>query len=96
MNIKGIGTQGITSIYTSNAARKVGEVNKPSQNDTVEISDLGRVLNMYDVLDIKVDNSDRIAEIKEKIANGTYNVDAKLTAKSIMNSIKEGRKTNDK
>ena len=70
----------------------MGEVNKPSQNDTVEISDLGRVLNMYDVLDIKVDNSDRIAEIKEKIANGTYNVDAKLTAKSIMNVIKEGRK----
>ena len=92
MNIKGIGTQGITSIYTSNATRKVGEVNKPSQNDTVEISDLGRVLNMYDVLDIKVDNSDRIAEIKEKIANGTYNVDAKLTAKSIMNVIKEGIK----
>ena len=81
MNIKGIGTQGVTSIYTSNAAKKVREVNKPSENDTVEISDLGRVLNMYDVLDI---------------ANGTYNVDAKLTAKSIMNAIKEGRKTNDK
>ena len=96
MNIKGIVTQGVTSIYTSNAAKKVREVNKPSENDTVEISDLGRVLNMYDVLDIKVDNSDRIAEIKEKIANGTYNVDAKLTAKSIMNVIKEGRKTNDK
>ena len=35
-------------------------------------------------------------DLKEKIANGTYNVDAKLTAQSIMDSIKEGRKINDK
>ena len=33
----------------------------------------------------------KIKELKAKIQNGTYNVDAKLTAQSILNNIKEGR-----
>ena len=46
---------------------------------------------MYDNVDFNIDNSAKIEELKVKIQNGTYNVDAKLTAQSILNNIKEGR-----
>ena len=52
---------------------------------------LGRNLSMYDNVDFNIDNSAKIEELKVKIQNGTYNVDAKLTAQSILNNIKEGR-----
>ena len=44
---------------------------------------------MYDNVDFNIDNSAKIEELKAKIQNGTYNVDAKLTAQSILNNIKE-------
>ena len=96
MNINGIRTQGVANIYASNGAKRVNNADTVVSKDRVEISELGRTLSMYDNSDLKIDNTAKIAELKEKIANGTYNVDAKLTAKSIMNAIKEGRKTNDK
>ena len=134
MNINGIRTQGVANIYASNGAKRVNNADTVVSKDRVEISELGRTLSMYDNSDLKIDNTAKIAELKEKIANwmvspifvvtcpvviviesdfnidnsakieelkakiqnGTYNVDAKLTAQSIMDSIKEGRKINDK
>ena len=63
----------------------------PAAKDKIEISELGRNLSMYDNVDFNIDNSAKIEELKAKIQNGTYNVDAKLTAQSILNNIKEGR-----
>ena len=36
-----------------------------------------------------MDNSKKIQELKNQINNRTYNVDAKLTARSILDTIKE-------
>lgn len=91
MNINGVRTQGITNIYASNGARKIKETNTDIGKDKIEISELGRNLSMYDNVDFNIDNSAKIEELKAKIQNGTYNVDAKLTAQSILNNIKEGR-----
>lgn len=91
MNINGVRTQGVTNIYASNGARKIKETNTDIGKDKIEISELGRNLSMYDNVDFNIDNSDKIEELKAKIQNGTYNVDAKLTAQSILNNIKEGR-----
>ena len=91
MNINGVRTQGVTNIYASNGARKIKETNTDIGEDKIEISELGRNLSMYDNVDFNIDNSAKIEELKEKIQNGTYNVDAKLTAQSILNNIKEGR-----
>lgn len=96
MNINGIRPQGITNIYASNGAKRVSSVENIAAKDRIEISDLGKTLSAYDNCDLKIDNTAKIAELREKIANGTYNVDAKLTAQSIMDAIKEGRNTNDK
>lgn len=91
MNINGIRTQGIANIYASNGAKRVKETNTDIGKDKIEISELGRNLSMYDNVDFNIDNSAKIEELKVKIQNGTYNVDAKLTAQSILNNIKEGR-----
>lgn len=53
--------------------------------------ELDKTLSMYDASDINIDNTAKIAELREKIANGTYVIDAKLTAQSIMRAIKEGK-----
>ena len=87
MNINGVRTQGIANIYASNGAKRIKETNTDIGKDKIEISELGRNLSMYD----NVDYSAKIEELKVKIQNGTYNVDAKLTAQSILNNIKEGR-----
>ena len=91
MNINGVRTQGVTNIYASNGARKIKETNTDIGKDKIEISELGRNLSMYDNVDFNIDNSAKIEELKAKIQNGNYNVDAKLTAQSILNNIKEGR-----
>ena len=91
MNINGVRTQGVTNIYASNGARKIKETNTDIGKDKIEISELGRNLSMYDNVDFNIDNSAKIEELKAKIQNVTYNVDAKLTAQSILNNIKEGR-----
>lgn len=91
MNINGIRTQGIANIYASNGAKRIKETNTDIGKDKIEISELGRNLSMYDNVDFNIDNSAKIEELKAKIKNGTYNVDAKLTAQSILNNIKEGR-----
>lgn len=91
MNINGVRTQGIANIYASNGAKRIKETNTDIGKDKIEISELGRNLSMYDNVDFNIDNSSKIEELKAKIQNGTYNVDAKLTAQSILNNIKEGR-----
>lgn len=91
MNINGIRTQGIANIYASNGAKRIKETNTDIGKDKIEISELGKNLSMYDNVDFNIDNSAKIEELKVKIQNGTYNVDAKLTAQSILNNIKEGR-----
>lgn len=96
MNINSIRTQNVSNIYASNTAKRVNAAEKTVQKDTLEISELGKTLSMYDDPSVKIDNSAKIAELREKIANGTYNVDAKLTAQSIMSAIKEGRNIDDK
>ena len=96
MNINGVRTQGIANIYASNGAKRIKETNTDIGKDKIEISELGRNLSMYDNVDFNIDNSAKIEELKSKIQNGTYNVDAKLTAQSILNNIKEGRWINDK
>ena len=89
MNVKGIGSQNIVSLYTKNNNKIIskGSINKT--NDTIEISNIAKKLNTYSFDDINIDNSAKIASLKNKIENGTYNVDAKLTAQSIIDIIKE-------
>lgn len=94
MNIKGIGMQVVTNLYNNNSTKRVSNEIKRFESDRVEISDLGKSLCKYDKLGI--DHREKIQELKEKISNGTYNVNARLTAESIVNSIREDSYIYDK
>lgn len=89
MKIQGIGTN--NDIYT-----RYTKVNKTASTkskivkneDTIEISELGKELSSFSIEDNNVDREAKIQELKEKIQNGTYEVDAKLTAKSMIDSMR--------
>lgn len=89
MNIKGIGLRNIVNLYAKNSNKVASKDSVKRSNDTIEISNIGKQLNTYSFDDIHIDNSAKIAALRNKIENGTYNVDAKLTAQSIIDIIKE-------
>ena len=89
MNINGINSNNVINFYSKNKNRvsQTKEVNNVSGR--IEISKLGKSLTNYTLEGVNVDNSKKIEELKNQINNGTYNVDAKLTARSILDTIKE-------
>lgn len=87
MNIKGMGMQGITQLYNKNSVKRVNIEEKAKDKDTVQISDLGKSLYAYDVAN--VDNREKVQELRQKVSNGTYNVNAKLTAESIVRNFQK-------
>lgn len=89
MNIKGIGIQGITNLYNKNSVKRVNdeEETKAKDKDTVEISSLGKSLCAYDV--INIDNRQKVQELRQKVSSGTYDVNAKLTAESIVRNFQK-------
>ena len=89
MNINGINSNNVINFYSKNKNRvsQTKEVNNVS--DRIEISKLGKSLTNYTLEGVNVDNSKKIEELKNQINNGTYNVDAKLTARSMLDTIKD-------
>lgn len=88
MSIDRINRQQYINAYNSNIKKSVDKVSKAKDVDRIEISEMGKSLKDYSSNNI-LGNSKKIAEIKNKIDSGTYNVDARLTAQSLLNSMKE-------
>lgn len=88
MKIQGINTQNIISTYKNNIGKNTEKVERINSKDTIEISALGKTLKNYSLDSASLDRSAKIEKIKAQIENGTYNVSAKLTAKSIIDTIK--------
>lgn len=88
MKIQGINTQNIISAYKNHIGRNTEKVERVNSKDTIEISALGKTLNNYSLDSTSLDRSAKIEKIKYQIDNGTYNVDAKLTAQSIIDNMK--------
>ena len=89
MKIQGIGTNNdIYTRYTKVNKTASTESKIVKNEDTIEISELGKELSSFSIEDNNVDREAKIQELKEKIQNGTYEVDAKLTAKSMIDSMR--------
>lgn len=88
MSIDRISRQTYISAYNSNSNKPVDKVNKTKEVDRIEISELGKSLKDYS-LSNDMGNAQKVADIKNKIDSGAYNIDARLTAKSLLNSMKE-------
>jgi len=59
-----------------------------AKRDTVEISSEGKNLSALSLNDKSVNSKEKIEAIKNKVMNGTYNVDSKLTAKRMIDAMK--------
>lgn len=87
MSIDGIKRLTYINAYNSNCNKSVDKVTKTQNVDTIEISKLGKSIKDYS-LDSSAINAKKLAEIKNNVDSGTYNVDARLTAKSLLNAMK--------
>ena len=88
MSINSINKPTYINAYNSNCSKPVEKSNKSKEVDRIEISELGKSLTDYS-LTSDLGSVKKVADIKAKLESGTYNVDARLTAKSLLNSIKE-------
>lgn len=87
MSIDRINRQSFITAYNTNSKRNIEKVSKTNNTDTIEISSLGKSLKDYS-LTSDINNAKKVADIKNRVEAGTYNVDARLTAKSILNYMK--------
>lgn len=87
MSIDRINRQSFINAYNTSSNKSVKNVNKTKTFDTIEISSLGKSLKNYS-MDGSIDNARKVAQIKSQIDSGTYSVDARLTARSILNAMK--------
>ncbi|MBE6062463.1 MAG: flagellar biosynthesis anti-sigma factor FlgM [Clostridium butyricum] len=87
MSIDRINRQSFITAYNTSSKRKIQKVDKVNSIDRIEISSLGKSLKDYSMAS-DINNSKKVAEIKSRVEAGTYNVDARLTARSILNNMK--------
>jgi negative regulator of flagellin synthesis FlgM len=88
MSIDRISRQQYVNAYSSNRNKAIDKVSKAKEVDRIEISEAGKSLKKYSSENM-IDNTKKVADIKSKIDSGTYNVEARLTAQSILTAIKE-------
>lgn len=83
----------VNQVYQANQVnRKSVEKQKKAENDRFEMSDFGKTLQVAKkaVADAPEVREDKIAQIKEKLANGTYEVSEKQVAERITDKIFNG------
>jgi len=90
MSINSINRPTYINAYNSNINKVITKVSNTNKSDTIEISSIGKSLNEY-YSNSDLDNAKKITDIKSSVESGTYNVDAKLTAQSLLNVIKEDK-----
>lgn len=91
MDIKGVNPYKAISSYSNNRNKITKVDGKQKIEDRIEISKIGKTLNSYSIDEGAIDNSKKVQELKKKIEEGTYNIDAKTTAKSILDAIRESK-----
>lgn len=90
MRVGGLNNAGkIISLY--NKKKNVEDKDlkgKVKENDSIQISSLGKSLSAYSTNGELVNSSQKVEKIKEEISKGIYNRDSKLIAQSLIDEIK--------
>lgn len=75
----------INQIYQTSAAKPAAKKEKTSKTDKIEISNFGQSLAIAKqaVHDAPEVREERVAELKEQIASGTYNVSNEAIAEKL-------------
>lgn len=87
MKIGGITTNNVINSY-SDKKKIVNGKSHAVSGDSLEISNIGKSLSSYSIDELGVNSKEKLANIKSAISNGTYNSDASLTAKKMMDIVK--------
>lgn len=88
MDIKGIGITNRINSYNKISTNKVNNVANKVTKDRIEISKEAKALRDYGIDKSEFDREKKVDEIRTKLSNGTYNVDAKLTAKAMLDHMR--------
>jgi len=88
MNIKGISYTNIINQYNKVASNKINKLEKVEVSDRIELSREAKILSNYKLDENAYDNSKKVIEIKNKIQNGTYNVNSNLLSKELVNTMR--------
>jgi len=86
MKIDGV-KPNVINMYKKNTPKPEPKVTV-AKRDTVELSSEGKNLSALSLNDKSVNSKEKIDTIKNKVMNGTYNVDPKLTAKRMIDVMK--------
>lgn len=86
MKIDGV-SHNVINMYKKNVTKTEPKVNV-IKKDTIELSEEGKNLSALSLNDKSVNSKEKIEAIKNKVMQGTYNVDSKLTAKKIIDVMK--------
>ena len=87
MDIRGINNLSNVNYYKKIASTKVNKEKIEGNVDRIEISKESKTLLENENLS-NYDNKEKIINIKKQLSNGSYTYDAKLIAKSMINSMK--------
>ena len=88
MKISGVYTSKVIDLYSENK-RVVSKKEVAKKSDSLQISNVGKSLSNIDINGIDFDSSkEKIERIKNEIQNGTYKCNGELTAKKIIDIIK--------
>ena len=81
----------ISQIYGVNGKMETAQTSRVSKTDKVEISSLGRDMQIAKqaVKDSPDVRTDKVAQLKQQIADGTYNVDADSFAEMLLRKFSE-------
>lgn len=88
MNINGVSANKVINFYNDIKKQDKVSITKKS-SDSIEISPLGKSLSSYSIDDKFESNDKRIEDLKNQVANGTYNRDAKLIASKMLEAMKK-------
>lgn len=88
MNINGVTFRNIMDYNNTNKVNNIKKSEKVVQGDRIEISSKGKTLTGYVNEGVNVDNTEKVQRIKMEIEQGKYKVNAKLTAKGMIDMMK--------
>ena len=88
MKIDGVKHDVINPYKKSTPKAEVKVNSNAIKKDTIELSTEGKNLSALSLSDSSVNSKEKIEAIKNKVMQGTYNVDPKLTAKKMIDAMK--------
>ncbi|WP_110928433.1 flagellar biosynthesis anti-sigma factor FlgM [Bacillus massiliglaciei] len=85
MKINNIGTQGINPYHLQSQKAEKANMISAKKTDKLEISSAAKEMQSASAANVTAARQEKINSLKVQVENGTYKIDAKATAKGIIN-----------